>query len=103
LNFLAFAYRISVIRSIGFSPFQMVFGAKPTLPSDVFLGPLEEIEKDKEEYQIEHTERLRIAHDAARQIHAKTDQSKKDYFDSKHEEVEFAVGDKIMLYSTLPW
>jgi hypothetical protein len=96
---IAFAYRIATVNSIGFSPFFMVFGRQPTLPTDVLYGSETEIETDLEKYAVRHTKILRETYAKAIEIQKVTDAKKKAYFDQKKVAVEFAVGDKILIPS----
>jgi hypothetical protein len=99
LDAIAFAYRISVVNSIGFSPFFMLFARQPTLPTDVLYGSEAEIKTDLEKYSVRHTKIMRETYDRAIAIQKSTDAKKKEYYDKKHFSVEFSIGDKVLIPS----
>jgi len=44
---IAFAYRVTLMSSVGTSAFNLVFSRSPQLPSDIIYGPKSELEIDK--------------------------------------------------------
>ena len=85
--------------SIGTSSFELMFLRQPTLPTDILFGPKSEIERDRKEFLVEQTARMRSAYDTALAVQSKTDKRKKAYYDSKHVDVEYEKGDLVWLYT----
>jgi hypothetical protein len=77
LDAIAFAYRVSVVNSIGFSSFFMLFARQPTPTTDVLYGSETEIETDLEKFFVSQTGILRESHDRAIKIQERTDAKKK--------------------------
>ncbi|KAG1928789.1 interleukin-1 receptor accessory protein-like 1-A, partial [Pimephales promelas] len=65
-----FAYNTTVHQSTGFSPYELMFGRKPTLPLDSFLGtidtPLDSTTTTTSEWVQEHQEHLSVIYSQAR-------------------------------------
>jgi hypothetical protein len=68
LDSIAFAHRILEIDAIGYSPFFMVFGREPTLPTDILYGKGQECEVDEKAYPLKHTRILRETHALAQKF-----------------------------------
>lgn len=63
---LVYAYNVTPHSSTGYSPYYLLFGVQPRLPVDALLG--RECETDmKQDWLIVHQERLRQAHERARE------------------------------------
>ena len=66
LQAVLFSYRVSVNDATGYSPYYLLNGRSPTIPSDLSFNVLDEEYKDKEQYVAKMTERLKKAFDEAR-------------------------------------
>lgn len=63
---LVYAYNVTPHSSTGYAPYYLLFGVQPRLPVDALLG--RECESDrKQDWLSVHQERLRQAHDKARE------------------------------------
>jgi hypothetical protein len=46
VNTALFAYRVHPIAKLGYSPFELLYGRKPTLPLDILFGSTELFKDD---------------------------------------------------------
>jgi transposase InsO family protein len=99
LRAIAFAYITSVIEGLGFSPFEMVYARKPVLPTDVLYGSPPKVRIHQAKYKLDIFENLRVIHQKAVENQAASDVKKKKYYDAKHTDMKFTVGDLILLYT----
>ena len=101
LNKLAFAYRTTVNRMTGQTPFEMVYGRQPKLPIDLFFpNEAEPIELDHGEYVKEVKERLTLMFELVQlDKQVKLDKSKIAY-DRKVRGCDYEVGDKAWLINS---
>jgi transposase InsO family protein len=65
LQAAAFAYRTALVEPTGESPFMLLYGRHPRLPTDVLFGPQTAIDEDIGQYCLKQTEILRTAHERA--------------------------------------
>ncbi len=63
---LVHAYNMTLQATTGFSPYYLLFGVQPHLPIDALLGG-EEVSEGKQDWLSVHQERLRYAHEKARE------------------------------------
>lgn len=96
---IAFAYRVTMQSSMGTSPFSLMFLRQPNIPAKILYGPKSEIERDRKEYLVEQTARMRSTYDAALAVQDRTDKYKKAYFDARQIDVEYELGDLVWLYT----
>jgi hypothetical protein len=61
LQAIAFAYRISFIDAIKFSPYFLLFVHEPTLPTHILYGEKQESDVDMDEYALKHPKMMRLA------------------------------------------
>ena len=66
LQAVLFSYRCSVNDATGYSPYFLLNGRTPTIPSDLSFDVLETEYKNKEDYVQKMIERLRTAFSLAR-------------------------------------
>ena len=99
LDSIAYAYRISEVMATGYSPFFLIFGREPTLPTSILYGDKKEIAVDVRDYSMNQTRILRDAHKRANEIQAKYDRKKKEYYDRTHQDVKYFVGDLVNLFT----
>ena len=96
---IAFSYRIAVMGAVGAAPHTLMFLRQANLPTDILYGPKSEIEKDKKEYLLQQTARMRTAYELALSVQEKSDSVKKSYYDSKQLGTEYEVGDLVWLFT----
>jgi transposase InsO family protein len=96
---IANACRIVFIDALKKSPYFILFGHEPTLPTDILYGSKSELEVDAEKYGLHQTGLMRKAFEEAREAQRKYDTKKKIYYDSKHVAVDFKIGDLVLLYT----
>lgn len=63
---LVHAYNVTPHATTGFSPYYLLFGVQPHLPIDALLGS-EEVSEGKRDWLSVHQERLRYAHEKAKE------------------------------------
>lgn len=66
LPVLVHAYNVTLHATTGFSPYYLLFGVHPHLPIDALLG-CEEVTERRHDWLSVHQERLRYAHEKARE------------------------------------
>lgn len=98
VSFFSFPHG-SVVEGIAHSPFQMVYGRKPFLPTDVLYGGRSEIQVGPRKYRFQLLEKMGQIHAKAVERQAATDQKKKESYDRTHSAVEFDVGDIVLLFT----
>ena len=79
----------------GYTPFELVYGNKATLPSALLTKPRTTYSYD---YAQELRERIRAANQVAKENLRKEKQKVKDYHDRKAKEITFRPGDKVLLH-----
>ena len=94
---IAFAYRTSIVDAIGNTPFYLVYGGDPLLPTSAFAASDRDVEMDAYRYGLALTERLREAHRLARGVQARTDINRKRTYDATHQHVEFDIGSLVLV------
>ncbi|XP_072178114.1 uncharacterized protein [Diadema setosum] len=106
IPFLLFAAREVPNESIGFSPFELVFGHEPRGPLKVVKEQLLSDEEDKDSNALDYIsmfrERLVRANEVAREHLKSSQQTMKEIFDRKAKSRVFEVGDKVLVLLPLP-
>ena len=99
LPFVLFSYRCSVQQSTGESPFFLLYGRDPQLPTEQALSkPNERCYLDSDDYRTELVQNLSDAWERA-QKNVKAAQSKqKTQHDRKARMPKFALGDRVFVY-----
>ena len=97
-----FAYRTAVHESTRFTPFHVTFGRSPTLPVDAMMGTLPK--PDGEEISMPQFVRqlhlsLKDTYTTVRQQLNQMHQSKKKSHDQEPAGSEFAIGERVWLYT----
>ena len=96
-------YRTTPHASSGMSPFYLLFGRNPQLPSQLnFQAPVVRYPVKETEYGKELEVQLKQARRVAQQNICKKQKEQKRYYDQKSKEIELQVGDLVML-KTEPW
>lgn len=99
LPYTLFAYRSSPQESTGFSPFYLLYGRDPLLPTDEVLMPVaDRAPVVISEYAEEVVGNLQEAWTIAHRNIEKAQARQKTYHDRKATEPSYQVGDQVMLY-----
>jgi len=92
------AYRATPHASSGMSPFYLMYGRDPQLPSQLeFQVPVARYPIMETEYGQELVRELKQARSVAKQNIGKKQKEQKRYYDQRSKEVELRVGDLVML------
>ena len=99
LPFVLFAYRASQQQSTLESPFFLLYGRDPRLPTDPVMSP-EKTRKlvDLKEYGVKLAGNMTEAWELARQCIRKAQKKQKDYYDQKGRPANFLVGERVFLF-----
>ena len=99
LPLLMMGYRAQIHRSLGYSPFYLMFGREPKLPVDVAVdAPRVVRSKSAAEYIDCLCEGLRAAHHQALKFSDAGHRRNKRLYDEKCRTFQHAVGDQVMLF-----
>lgn len=83
----------------GESPFYMLYGREPRLPTDISLLPLWEISPSIAEQRARVVEHIEIAHRIARENIQHAQQRMKDYHDRTVVPLKYSLGDRVWVYT----
>ena len=99
LPFVLFAYRASQQQSTLESPFFLLYGRDPRLPTDPVMSP-EKTKKfvDLKEYGVELAGHMSEAWELARQCIRKAQRRQKEYYDRKTRPPNFRISDRMFLF-----
>ena len=101
LPYVLFAYRASPQESSRESPFFLLHGRDPRLPTEVALTPLStRTDVDLIEYKTELRERMSEAWELARQSIKKAQKRQKVSYDRRAQDPTFRVGERVFLYTS---
>jgi transposase InsO family protein len=95
------AYRTSALDGMSVSPYELVYGRKPSLPTDVIYGRPEDTINDWREFGVRHTEALRRGAALVRSWQAKRADKNKRAYDKHHYEVVFLPGEEVYILQNL--
>ncbi|CAF0781627.1 unnamed protein product [Didymodactylos carnosus] len=95
LDAVIFAYNTGIHGTTGFSPYELVFGRKPQLPTDAARQEL--IFKKPIDYLEQLQKSLKIYHKQARLNMIKQQEAYKRRYDKNRPDRSFAVGKKVLL------
>jgi transposase InsO family protein len=98
LEALAFAYRTSFVDAIGNTPFYLVHGRDPCLPTDILSGNQPDLDVDVEHYGLALTQAIKDAYTSARVHQDTADTVRKRHYDARHHPVHFPDGSLVFLY-----
>eukprot|EP00118_Oscarella_pearsei_P017903 m.180288 g.180288 ORF g.180288 m.180288 type:complete len:1472 (+) comp39243_c0_seq11:859-5274(+) len=101
LEAIAFGYRTSVVDAIGNTPFYLVHGRDPSLPTDVFTGSQRSLSTDAKKYGLALTQKIKDAYAAAKSRQDRADALRKRAYDASHHPVQFDVGSLVLLHSNV--
>jgi hypothetical protein len=91
-----YVYNTTVHSATGYTPFELVYGFRSTLPSTLHETPGPQYNYDS--YVSELRNRLQTAHEVARENLITTKNKSKERFDQKASEIKLRAGDKVLLY-----
>ena len=99
LPYVLFAYRSTLQTSTGESPFYLVYGWDPQLPTETLLRPpVQRNIVQLDGYKTEMTHRMRDAWELARCNVRKAQKSQKHQHDKKSQDSNFQVGDRVFVF-----
>jgi transposase InsO family protein len=96
IPFAMFTYNTTEHTATGYTPFELVFGRKSTLPSALMDSPSPQYNYD--DYVTELKNRLQTAHQVAKENLLSSKARSKEHFDRETERLELQVGDRVLLY-----
>lgn len=91
IKYAVFAYNTSQQATLKATPFYLMYGRYPRLPSDIHLGVISD-------HRNEFMPMLVQAREAALTALEQSQEASKIRYDEGHKEVHYNVGDKILLY-----
>jgi hypothetical protein len=97
LGYAEYAYNTTPVEGEGISPFEVHFGAPPTLPLDLFLGEEFKIQEAKHKGQG-IPDQLKKIHTLVNKIRSKNRKSDKDRYDVNKKERVYEVGQKVLAF-----
>ena len=99
LPHVLFAYRASVQQSTSESPFFLLYGRDPRLPTAAVMCPkMNRVPMDLQEYGAELTERMTGAWELPRKCIGRVQTRQKTYYDKKGRPPNFSVGERVFLF-----
>jgi transposase InsO family protein len=96
------AYRMSVSRVLGDTPFFMTYGRDPVLPQDLAFN-LKRGEKEQEaagtlgHFQHDLVNKMKAVYETLNVRRQKYQSNYKLYYDKQHKNVEFKIGDQVLI------
>ena len=96
---LLFAYRTSALSSIGLSPFQILHGVEPRLPTDQLFNST--LPSKYSEYVKQVQESIKHAHEIVVRLQREASEITLRILNSKQNELEFSVGSWIILWTPI--
>jgi len=104
LSAIAFSFRTSVVKSLGVTPYELVFCLKPRLPVDNLLLPSKNLPKSARAYFEKMKPQLEILHEHVRQNQLQSHLDTKRYHDAKTtvRPPTFKVADRVWLREATP-
>ncbi|CAH1720138.1 unnamed protein product [Aphis gossypii] len=95
LCYATFCYNTTVHTSTNFTPYELVFGTKPNIPSAFNKDP--EPQYNYDNYVFDLKRMMQEAHKIARDNLIKKKETNKTYYDKSLNEIELHVGDKVLI------
>jgi len=94
LRHILFAYNTSWNPDIDETPFYLIFGRDPRLPTDME----QKVQPDVSRYRAEITKRLQEAYHSVREIHEKTRRKIQEKIAARTQRIPFQIGQKVWAY-----
>ena len=99
LPYVLFAYRASVQESTAESPFYLLYGRDPKLPTDAMLSPpVRRSEVDLDDFKTMMTSHMAEAWELARSSVKKAQKRQKQWHDRQSKPAEFKPGDRVFIH-----
>jgi transposase InsO family protein len=95
---VAFAYRTTPISGIGYSPFELLYGKSPILPVDYLSSCEQDLQVDRQKYQLDFPQRMKAMWDLVTETNQKNAAQQKKQHDKDKVEVVFLPGSRVLLY-----
>jgi hypothetical protein len=89
-------YNTSIHTSTGYTPFELVYGFKSSMPSALQENP--NVQYNYDDFLAELKDGLQTAHSIARERLIGHKEKSKKYYDKNTREATFRIGDKVLLY-----
>jgi hypothetical protein len=93
--YAVYVYNTSSHVATGYTPFELVYGFKAALPTQLKGEPSAEYNYD--DFLLELKSRLQTAHKVAREKLVSAKHKSKEYYDRRAEELTFKVGDSLII------
>jgi hypothetical protein len=97
--YAVYVYNTSTHVATGYTAFELVYGFKAELPSNLMGGPNPQYIYD--DFLIELKSRLQTAHQTARQRILTAKNKNNEYYNKHTKELSIEVGDKVLLYDEI--
>ena len=94
--YAVYVYNTTVHTTTGYTPFELVYGFQSEVPSA--LREIPKVQYNYEDFLTELKGRMQSAHEVARQRLISSKEKSKEYYDKGSEDVEFKVGQKVLLF-----
>ncbi|KAL1249465.1 hypothetical protein QQF64_020470 [Cirrhinus molitorella] len=98
---LVHAHNVTLHATTGFSPYYLLFGVQPHFPIDALLGG-EEVSEERQDWLSVHQERLRYAHEKAREYSEEKALERVTRLNEKAFCPQVSVGELVYLRQRLP-
>jgi hypothetical protein len=94
--YAVYVYNTTVHTTTGYTPFELVYGFQSEVPSA--LREIPKVQYNYDDFLTELKGRMQSAHEVARQRLISSKEKSKEYYDKGSEDVEFEVGQKVLLF-----
>uniref|UniRef100_A0A2S2P9B7 Retrovirus-related Pol polyprotein n=1 Tax=Schizaphis graminum TaxID=13262 RepID=A0A2S2P9B7_SCHGA len=95
INYAMFCYNTTVHTSTKFTPYELVFGKKPIIPSSFLQSP--EPQYNYDDYALDLKRIMQETHKTARENLIEKKNQNKQYYDQTSNPLELHVGDKVLM------
>jgi transposase InsO family protein len=100
-----FVYRISINRTLKDSPFFFLYARDATLPQDLAFGiktNSRSMQDGEKNYQYQIVQKLKKEYTRLIESKAREQERYKQYYDRTHKQVDFALGEEVMVLFDVP-
>jgi hypothetical protein len=98
LQWITFAFNTSIHASTGFSAFRMLYGRDPVLPPDRILHTVRTGVESEDQYLRSLDQGIKEMYRVVNNNVEKAAVRNKYYYDKRHRDIRFNVGDKVLVY-----
>ena len=103
LDHCLYAYRTSINRTIKTSPFELIYGRCDLMPQDLAFNVQRNRNiPDKDNYQYNLCKKLQETYKDIYDKRLNEQQNYKSYYDLKHNDITFQIGDKVLILFDVP-